>query len=136
MSNQYKSKLYKWVFESFGDDFSNSSLNVNNTTSSSNTPYAGMDITGGQKMPVKQDIAGEELQNKYNGISNIKDLKGKADDCLRNIKVAIDDCLSRESTPSSYNKVLSIIQNPETLAVLEHIKQELNVRQQEEGKYN
>lgn len=136
MHKTYKSKLYHWVFENFNDDFSNSSLNVNNTPSSSNTPYAGTDFTGGQKMPVKQDIAGEELKNKYNGISNFKELKEKADDCLRNIKTSIDDCLSKEATPSSFTKILDLIQRPETLSLLEHIKQELNLKQQDEGKYN
>lgn len=135
MNKSYKSKLYKWVFESFGDDFSNSTSNINNTTSSSNTPYAGMDITGGQKMPTKQDIAGEELKNKFNGVSTVKELKEKTDDCLRNIKTAIEDCLSKEATPSCYNKVLDLIQKPETLSFLEHIKQELELQQQKKDQY-
>lgn len=134
--NSYKSKLYRWVFESFGDDFSNSSANINNTTSKSNTPYAGMDITGNQNMPVKQDIAGEELKKKYDGMASIKELKEKTDVCLRNIKTAIDDCLSKTATASSYTKILDLIQKPETLSILEHIKQELTSKQQEQDQYN
>lgn len=136
----YKSKLYYWVYENFSDSSSSApamSQNANNTNASGNSlPYAGADFTGGQGTPVKNDIAEEKLKNSYNGISTFSELKNKADTILGEIKAAIDDCTTKEATTASFAKVLDFIQKPETLSILEHIRQELNLREQNREKYN
>jgi hypothetical protein len=121
--------------ESFGDNtgVDSSSLNVNNTSSSSNTPYAGSVKMGGNNMPVSQDIAGEDLKNKTGGVSNLKDLKQVVDNYLRDIKSAVEDCLTDEATNSSFSKLLDLMQKPEILAKLEHIREELSLAKQNQG---
>jgi hypothetical protein len=134
----YKSKLYHWVNENFSDNSSSApSMNQNaSNTPGNNLPYAGADFTGGQGVPVKNDIAEEKLKNSFNGITTFAELKNKADTVLGDIKSAIEDCTSEEATNASYAKVLDLIQKPEILSILEHIRQEISLKEQEKGKYN
>jgi len=135
----YKSKLYHWVNENFSDNSSSApamSQNASNTNASGNKlPYAGADFTGGRGVPVKNDIAGEELKNKYNGISTLKELKNKADTILIEIGSAVRDCISKEATTSCYVKLLNLIQKPETLSILEHLRQEIDLKEQQQKQY-
>jgi hypothetical protein len=134
----YKSKLYHWVNENFSDNSSSApSMNQNaSNTSGNNLPYAGADFTGGQGVPVKNDIAGEKLKNSFNGISTFAELKNKADTVLNDIKVAIEDCISKDANHSSYAKVLDLLQKPEILSILEHIRLEISIKEQDKGQYN
>jgi hypothetical protein len=135
MGDAYKSKLYKWVMESFGDSTGGDSTNlsVNNTSSNNNTPYAGSVKMGGNNLPVSQDIAGEDLKNKNGGVAKLKDLKQVVDNYIRDIKTATEECLAESATDSSYSQLLDIIQKPEVLAKLEHIREELSLAKQNQG---
>jgi len=135
MEKYQKSKLYQWVTESFGDDSSGTTFNVNDTSRGMNSQFAGVDKTGGQNIPVKQDIAGEELKHKFGGINSFKELKHKADSAAKDIRTSADDCLKKECTVESYVNLLDVIQNPEVLSTLEHMRQEFKLRELESDKY-
>lgn len=137
--NCAKSKLYHWVLENFSDSSASApqmSSNANNTyASGNNLPYAGADFTGGQNTPVKNHIAGEELKHKYNGISKFSELKEKANIAIKDIKTAAEDCLKKDCTTESFVALLDLLQKPEVLSVLEHMRQEIKLREQDAGKY-
>lgn len=122
-----KSKLYKWVMETF--DVDGTTASVNGTSSFGNTPFGGFDKMSGT--PVNQNS--EDLKKKMGGVSKVKDLKQVVDNYLRDIKTAVEDCLTDEATDSSYSKLLDLMQKPEVLAKIEHIREELSLAKQNQG---
>jgi hypothetical protein len=136
-----KSKLFHWVFESFPTDASSNAQpmnpNANNTyASGNNLPYAGADFTGGQATPLKNDIAEEKLKTPFKGITTFSELKEKTDTILIEMNACVKECSSKDATASSYKDLIKLIQEPEVLAILEHIRQETENVQQELRNYN
>jgi hypothetical protein len=133
MKNSYvRKKMQKWLVENFGDSSSNAlagntsgmSSNANHTFTGGSLPFAGN---------LKQDIAGEDLKQPSGGVTKLKELKDQVNRYISDIKATCIDCLSREASVDSYTKILDVIQKPEVLSAIEHLKQELNKKQQTTG---
>lgn len=126
----YKSKLYHWVMENF-ETAPQMDSNASNTPGNK-LPYAGADYMAGG-MPVKQDIAGEELKNSIRGITTFSELKQKIDLIIKDMRAAGENCTSKDATAECFTAFLDKIQNPESLGLIEHMKQELNIKNQNKG---
>jgi hypothetical protein len=123
--------MQKWLVENFGDPSSNElSGNTNGMTSNANHTFTGGSLPFSNNT---QDIAGENLKKPSGGVNNLKDLKYQVDRYLTDIKTTINDCLSREASVDSYTKLLDIIQKPEVLSNIEHLKQEIKLKEQDRG---
>lgn len=133
MDRYHKRKLIQWVNENFGNQqgvpYNNTTASAQNTSTmnsnANHTPTNSLPFTNNV-----QDIAGEELKNKFRGLNSLKELKGLVDDYLNDIKTATSDALSKEAVGSSYTKLLDLMQKPEILSAIEHIKQELELKKQ------
>ncbi len=133
MDKYHKRRLLQWVNENWGSD---AGVPVNNTPGGpkdTNTMVsnASNNTSNPQSfLNVRNDIAGEELKNKYRGLNSLKELKSLVNDYINDIKVAASDAVSKEAAISSYTKLLDLIQKPEILSAIEHIKQELELKGQ------
>jgi hypothetical protein len=137
MNKTYKSKLYHWVFENFSssDTGSNPQMTTDTSTvTNQSLPHAGENFKGSGNVGSNK-VGEEELKSKFNGITTFKELKEKTDSYLNEIKYAIEQCLKKEATAESFISLLGVLQKPEVLAILEHMKQEVSSRTQDMSQY-
>lgn len=137
MKATYKSKLYHWVLENFPSSDTGSTPQMTTDTSTvtnQSLPHSAENFKGNNNSQ-SNNAGEEELKNKLNGITTFKELKEKTSSYLTELKYAIDQCLKKEATAGSFSQLLEILQKPEVLAILEHIKQEINSREQISSQY-
>jgi hypothetical protein len=138
MKTAYKSKLYHWVLENFpsGDNSSSTAQMTTDTSTVTNQslPHSAENFKGNSNIGSSKS-GEEELKTKFNGITTFKELKEKTDSYLTELKYAIEQCLKKEATVDSFVGLLDILQKPEVLGILEHMRQELNSRGRDMSQY-
>lgn len=128
-----KRKLNDWVNENMGEpSFNEMGGNTDKMSSNANNSFTGGSLPFSNTI---NDINGEDLKKSYGGVTKLKDLKQQADDYIRDIKASITDCESKEATASSYSKLIDLLGKPEIISVLEHMREELKLKEQDKKQY-
>ncbi len=131
MNSYLHKKLIKWVNENFNTDMNPNASDQNNQTHG----YGAAHMVGGHYAPMIKDVNGEDLKKKFNGVNNLKDLKAQADNYLGDIKAIITSCEGKDATAANYSKLVDLLKKPEIISVIEHIKDELHLKEQEQDQY-
>lgn len=133
MDRYCKRRLLSWVNENFGNE---SGVPYNNTPAgaqSTDKMSSNANNTGINSLPFTnnvQDIGSENLKQSYKGITSLKELKSLVKDYLNDIVIAAKDAMSDGAAVSAYTKISDLLQKPEISSAIDHIAQEMKLKQQ------
>lgn len=130
----YKRRLKTWVNENFGNEAGVPYNNTPSGPSATDKMSSNANHTPTNPMPFSnnvQDIANEEkLKNSHQGITSVKELKQLVRDYLTDVTAAAKDAMSDGAAVSAYTKMADLLQKPEIYSAIDHLAQELKLKQQ------